>query len=331
MTRTISIIGAGAWGTALAQAYAIAGRPVRLWAREAELARVLNVRHENPTYLPGAPLDPRIEATADLAQAMGADILLLVTPAQSLRSMLTSMKPMLRPDVPVVLCAKGIEIGTGRLLSAIVQEMIPQAPLAVLSGPTFAGEVVQGLPAAMTLAIADNSIASALQADLSTPRLRAYLSDDLIGVQVGGAIKNVIAIACGIAQGKGYGESARAALIARGLAEITRLAVALGGKAQTMLGLSGVGDLTLTCNSMRSRNFSLGVALGQGQSLQSILDNRAAVTEGIYTAQAASALAQQIGVDMPITKAVQACLQEGLAVDKAIEALLNRSLKDESA
>lgn len=330
MTKTISIIGAGAWGTALAQAYAVAGRPVWLWTREADLAQILNTRHENTTYLPGAPLDPRIAATADLKQAMTADILLLATPAQSVRTMLTTMKPMMRPSIPLILCAKGIEIGTGRLLSLLAQEIIPETPLAMLSGPTFAGEIVQGLPAAMTLAMHNNVLAPSLQSALSTPLLRAYLSDDLIGTQVGGAIKNVIAIACGIAQGKGYGESARAALIARGLAEMTRLAVALGGQAKTLLGLSGVGDLTLTCHSMRSRNFSLGVALGQGQSLQSILDARAAVTEGVYTARAACVLAQHHNVDMPITKAVQACLDEGLAVDTAIDALLNRPLKDET-
>jgi len=325
--QRIGIIGAGAWGTALAQILARAGRTVTIWAHEPETAAAINRDHANPVFLPGVALDAAIRATAALDDAAAADAVLLVPPAQHLRVLAASLR--LAPDVPLVICAKGIEIASGALLTEVIADAQPQAPRAVLSGPTFAAEVARGLPTAVTLACADAAVGARLVAALGSRTFRPYLADDPIGAEIGGAIKNVLAIACGIVIGRGLGENARAALITRGLAEMVRLAEAKGGRAATLMGLSGLGDLTLTCNSAQSRNFSLGQALGEGRPLAAVLAGRHSVAEGVTSAPAAVALAQRVGIEMPITAAVDAILHRGAAVDAVIEGLLSRPFRAE--
>jgi len=260
-----------------------------------------------------------------------ADALLLVTPAQHLRSACRSIRPHVAAGVPVVICAKGIELDTGCLMTEAVRAELPDAPLAVLSGPTFAAEVAKGLPTAVTLACADADIGRTLVEAIGGRTFRPYLSDDLVGAQVGGAVKNVLAIACGIVEGRRLGDNARAALITRGLAEIARLGLALGARAETLMGLSGLGDLTLTCSSLQSRNMSLGVALGQGRALAEILGERRSVAEGVYTAKAVTELAAAKGVDMPICAGVDAILNRGADLDRVIEGLMARPFKSEGA
>jgi glycerol-3-phosphate dehydrogenase (NAD(P)+) len=329
--QRIGVIGGGAWGTALAQAAARAGRKVTLWAREPATAAAINRDHVNADYLPGIALDPTIRAVADLGELADCDALLLVTPAQHLRSVCVDLAQKLTRTPPAVICAKGIEQGSLALMSEAAGASLPVGtPLAVLSGPTFAAELARGLPTAVTLACADAALGRALAHALGGRTFRPYLSDDVIGAQLGGAIKNVMAIACGIAVGAKLGDNARAALITRGLAEITRPALALGGKAETLMGLSGLGDLTLTCTSFQSRNMSLGAALGEGRSLAEVLGERRSVAEGVHTAAAAAALAARLGVDMPITNAVDAVLNRGAGVAETIQALLSRPFRGES-
>ncbi|MGB0747207.1 MAG: NAD(P)H-dependent glycerol-3-phosphate dehydrogenase [Magnetospiraceae bacterium] len=324
--QNIAVIGAGAWGTALANVACMAGRKVTLWAREPGLAESLNQDHVNAPYLPGVPLSESLRATADLHAAVaGAQAVLLVVPAQFLGGVCADLAPYWPAGAPAVICAKGIEQGTGRLMEAVVGAPLAGiAPVLVLSGPTFAAEVARGLPTAVTLAGADGEITAALRDALMLPTFRIYQSDDVTGAEVAGAIKNVLAIACGIVTGKGLGDNARAALITRGLVEITRLGVALGARPETFMGLSGLGDLTLTCNAMQSRNFSLGVALGEGQSLADILAGRTAVTEGVYTAAAATDLARKLGVEMPICRAVDGVLNHHADLEATIRGLLSR-------
>lgn len=328
---SISIIGGGAWGTALAQVFATAGHAITLWALEDDVVSSINASHENKLFLAGVTLDDKITATSDIEKTAKADILLLVPPAQYLRGTLQKLKPHLLPETTLVLCAKGVEIDTGMMLSQIVQEILPKNPLAVLTGPTFAIEIAKGLPSALTLAMKDLEAAEKLAEILNNRTLRLYPSDDIIGAQIGGAVKNVIAIACGIIEGKKLGDSARAALITRGLAEIARLAKALGAKKETLMGMCGVGDLLLTCSSMQSRNFSLGVALGQGKTLAEILATRNSVTEGVYTAKALDTMARGNAVDMPISSAVHKCLSETVNVEELIGQMLDRPLKSERA
>lgn len=329
--QKIGIIGGGAWGTALAQTMASSGKDVTIWARETDVVDSINTRHENTPFLPGIPLHLNIRATNILSEAARADAVLVVTPAQHTRTTLAAMKPDLNETTPVVICAKGVEIETGTLLSQAAKDTIPQSPLAILTGPTFAAEIARGLPSAVTLAMRDSEEATALAEALSSRNLRMYASDDIVGVQVGGAVKNVIAIACGIIEGKKLGESARAALVTRGLAEMSRLAAALDGKRETLMGMCGVGDMILTCSSMQSRNFSLGAALGQGQKIEDILAARNSVTEGVYTAKALVLMARNNAVDMPIADAVHRCLSEGANVDEMIERMLDRPVKTERA
>ena len=326
----IGIVGAGAWGTALGWVVRRAGRQAVMWAFEPEVAAAINRRHENPLYLPGVALDPGVRATTELAEAAAADAVLLVVPAQHMRHVCGQLAPSLARDVPVVICAKGIEDGTAELMSEVVAETLPGRPLAVLSGPTFAAEVARGLPVAVTLAARDRATGQALVEALGNPYFRPYLSDDVTGAEIGGAVKNVIAIACGIAHGRGFGDNGRAALITRGLAEMTRLCLAKGGKAETMMGLSGLGDLVLTCTSEQSRNYSLGAALGRGQTLESVQKKRRSVAEGVHSAAAVAALARRHGVDMPIVAAVDAVLNKGMAIDRAIESLLARPFRAEA-
>ncbi|MBX9796763.1 NAD(P)H-dependent glycerol-3-phosphate dehydrogenase [Sphingomonas sp.] len=322
---TIGVIGAGAWGTALAQVLAAAGAGVTLWAREAEVVERINQARENPLFLPGVTLSPAIRATGTLAALAGADALLVVCPAQHVRAVLGALPPL---DCPLILCAKGIEAGTLLLMSEVAGALHPAAPLAVLSGPTFAHEVAAGKPTALTLACADAPTRAALIARFAGTPLRPYGSADVVGAEIGGAVKNVLAIACGVVSGAGLGENARAATIARGFAEMTRFGVARGGQAATLAGLSGLGDLVLTCSSTASRNFALGMGLGQGRPAAALLADRRTVAEGAHTAPVLQAAAAQVGVEMPMVQAVCALL-DGAPVAGVVDALLSRPLKDE--
>ena len=325
--QRIGVLGAGAWGTALALVARRAGCDVTIQAHEADVVEAINKRHENPLFLPKIALDPDIRATEKPAEAVaGADAVLLVAPAQHLRAVCAAAAQSWAAGTPAVICAKGIEQSNGALMSEAVAEVLPQAPIAVLSGPTFAIEVARDLPVALTLATRTPAVGEALRKALGGPRFRTYTSDDPIGAQVGGAVKNVLAIACGIVEGRGLGDSTRAALITRGLAELVRLAVAKGGRAETLMGLSGLGDLTLTCNAMQSRNFSLGVALGKGEKLSDILGQRRSVAEGVYTAASVAALAKRLKIEMPISMAVDAVLNHEADLEDAIAALLARPL-----
>ncbi len=327
--RRAGIIGAGAWGTALAQVCARAGLSVRLWALEPETAQAVNEAHENPAWLPGVALDPEITATNALADLADADLVLAVVPAQHMRRTLEGFARDCKPGLPVVLCSKGFEQGSLKMMTEVLAEALPQARPAVLSGPSFAAEVARGLPTAVTLACPDEPLAGQLAEAIATPAFRPYLAADIVGAEVGGAVKNVLALACGIVEGKALGRSAHAALITRGFAEMTRLGVALGAQAQTLAGLCGLGDLVLTCSSPMSRNMSTGMALGRGEALADILASRAAVVEGVASAQPVSELAAKLGVDAPICQAVAAIVAGKLDVDAAIEGLLSRPLRAE--
>lgn len=326
---TISVVGGGAWGTALAQTAALSGKRVTLWAREAEVAADINERRVNRTFLPGTPLDPAITASADLSAAGGADAVLMVAPAQHVRAVMKDLGPRLKAGTPVVICAKGIEQQTGKLMGEVVQETAPHVAVAVLSGPSFAADVARGLPAALTLACANESIGRMLAAALSWRQMRLYWSPDVIGAELGGSVKNVLAIAAGIVAGRELGASAHAALVTRGFAEMRRFAEAHGARPETLLGLSGLGDLILTCGSPQSRNMSLGRALAEGQTLADILAGRLAVTEGVHTAAAVVRLARAKRIDMPIAEAVNAIIEGSLSVDDAIAGLMQRPLKAE--
>ena len=324
------IFGTGAWGTALAATLRRAGRDVVLWGRSREIVEQINQTRENPVHLPGIKLDPAIKATGSMADAAVADALLLVVPAQHLREVGSSLAAHLQPAQPLVICAKGVEQGSHALMSQVAEQALPGHPLAVLSGPNFAAEVAAGLPAATTLATADQALGRALVEALGSRTFRPYYSNDPVGAQVGGAVKNVIAIACGIVAGRSLGDNARAALITRGLAEIIRLGLALGARAETLMGLSGVGDLTLTCGAMQSRNFSLGVALGEGRTIEGVLGERLSVTEGVFSAAAVTALAERHGVEMPICAAVDSVVNAGADLDEVILGLLSRPFKSEA-
>ena len=327
--KRAGVIGAGAWGTALAQVAGWAGLDVLLQAREPDVVESIRERRVNEAFLPGVTLDHRVSVTTDLADLASCDVILAVPPAQHMRSTLTAFAPFHRAGVPVVLCSKGIERGSLKLMTDVLAETLPAAPAAVLSGPSFAGEVARGLPSAVTLACADEALGEELMWTLSAPGFRPYLATDLIGAEVGGAIKNVLAIACGIVEGRGLGRSAHAAVITRGFAEMTRFAVALGAEAETVAGLCGLGDLVLTCSSPQSRNMSLGLALGQGQSVEQALAGKRSVAEGYESAPAVRELAARLGVETPICEAVAAVLAGETTVDLVIEGLLSRPLKSE--
>ncbi len=327
--RTAGVIGGGAWGTALAQICARAGLGVTLWAREPEVVAEINDAHANSLFLPGVALDPGIVAVTGPEALGAADMILAVAPAQHLRSSLVAFAPYAADGVPVLLCAKGIESPSLKLMTQVLAETLPGARPAVLSGPSFAGEVARGLPTAVTLAASDVRLAEALARRIAGPAFRPYVSGDMIGAEAGGAVKNVLAIACGIVEGRGLGRSAHAALITRGFAELTRFAVALGGHAETVAGLCGLGDLVLTCSSHQSRNMSVGLALGRGESLQAALAGKSSVAEGVASAPAVRALAARLGVETPICDAVSAILAGEIAVDPAIAGLLARPLKAE--
>jgi glycerol-3-phosphate dehydrogenase (NAD(P)+) len=323
----VGIIGGGAWGTALAAVMAQIHSEVLIWAREGEVVSSINTTHQNTTFLPGLSLTPSIRATGDLARMGECGALLIVTPAQHVRATLAAL-----PDTsaPLLLCAKGIEADTQLLVSDIAAEVRPNNPLAVLSGPTFAHEVAAGKPTAITLATADKIVGASLMRLIAAPHFRPYWSDDVIGAEIGGAVKNVLAIGCGVVDGAGLGLNARAALIARGFAEMQRYGLARGAKSETLAGLSGLGDLVLTCSSENSRNFSLGRGLGQGTPAADMLSDRRTIAEGAFTAPVLLQSAQKLGVDMPIVAAVCALLDGSASVTEVVAALLARPLKPES-
>ena len=321
----LGIIGGGSWGTALACVARRSGGETILWAREPEVADAINAGRGNPLFLPGAELESGIAATTDIAEAVeGIDAALLVAPAQHLRAVASSMVSSISSDVPVVICAKGIEQESCALMSEVIAEELPRSPIVVLSGPTFAAEVVGNLPTAVTLATEHVQIGEQIVAAIGTPRFRPYLSSDPVGAQIGGALKNVLAIACGIVAGRQMGDNARASLMTRGLVEMVRLGVAKGGQPETLMGLSGLGDLTLTCTGPQSRNMSLGKALGEGRNHEEILAARSAVTEGVFTAAAVRVLAERLGIELPICAAVDDVINRGADLDETITSLLAR-------
>ncbi len=327
--QRIGVIGAGAWGTALAQAVAAQGHETLIWARETEVVAAVNERHENPLFLPGITLDAGVKATGDIAALGAMDAVLLVCPAQHLRAVAASLAPHARDGLPVVICAKGIEEKTGQLMTEVLGEAMPKARAAVLSGPTFAHEIAAGKPTAVTLAATEPGLADKLAEAIGAPRLRPYTSPDTTGVQIGGAVKNVMAIACGMVAGLDLGQNARAALMTRGLQEMTRLSIAKGGAIETMMGLAGLGDLVLTCTSESSRNYTLGLEIGRGKRASEILAARRTVAEGAYTAGAVVRLAEKLGVEMPIVSGVDRIVNEDADLTRIMNELLARPFRRE--
>ena len=329
----IGVVGGGAWGTALASVAARSGtmdNEVTLWARETVVVHTINSFHENQPFLPGIPLPENVHATTDMADLSDMDAILLVCPAQFMRTVTQDLFDHIPASTPLVICAKGIERGTHALMTEVLKETVPDNPLAVLSGPSFAEDVAKGLPTAVTLAASDEKYSELLLNSVGIKTFRPYFSTDVIGAQIGGAAKNVLAIACGIADGCGFGDSSRAALTARGFAEMQRLGLALGAKQSTLSGLSGLGDLILTCNSRLSRNNSLGVALGQGRGMNELMEDRKTVVEGVPTAEALRDLAARHRIDMPIATAVDGIVNQGRSVEQTIEALLDRPFRPEA-
>ncbi len=322
----LAVVGGGAWGTALAQVAAAGDRPTLMWAFEDEVVGAVNRIHENPIFLRGQKLNKAIRATSNFSDLSGCDAWLVVTPAQHMRAVL-SRAPC--PRMPLVLCSKGIEESSGKMLDEVAREVCPSSPVAVLSGPTFAHEVAAGLPTAVTLACADKALGEELRTRINLPHFRTYLTDDVCGAEVGGAVKNVLAIACGVAEGRGLGQNARAALIARGFAEMTRFGIAMGGRRETLAGLSGLGDLVLTCSSTASRNFSLGKSIGEGRSLDELLADRRTVAEGAHTAPVLHRIAVERGIDMPLVAAVADLLAGRVAIDELLVTMLSRPPGDE--
>jgi len=322
----LGVIGGGAWGTALAQVASTGGRDTLLWAMEPEVVEAINARHENSIFLAEIPLNETIRATSNLAELDSCDAWIVVTPAQHMRSVLSKAPSGKRP---LVLCSKGIEADSGKLLHEVAREVCPSSPIAVLSGPTFAHEVAAGLPTAVTLACEDRSLGEELRSRINLVHFRTYRTDDVAGAEAGGAVKNVLAIACGIVEGKKFGQNACAALIARGFAEMTRFGVAMGGRRETLAGLSGLGDLVLTCSSTSSRNFSLGKAIGEGRDVRELMRDRRTVAEGAHTAPVVNRIALERDIDMPIVGAVVELLEGKTRIDELLQTLLSRPPGDE--
>ncbi len=326
MSAKIAVLGGGAWGTALAVTMLRAGHRVRLWARDIETVSAINERRENPLYLPGITLDSGLYATSDLQEALaGAQTVLSVIPTQATRAVLTEAASLIPANVPVVLAAKGIEKTTGRLVSEIASEILPQTPIGALSGPSFAEDVVRGLPTAVTVAANDEAQAFALAERLSAPAFRCYSTDDLVGVEIGGALKNVLAIAAGAVSGAGLGASAQAATITRGFVELRRIGAAYGARPETLMGLSGLGDLMLTCASTQSRNFAYGTAIGEGRDRTGMK-----LAEGAATAGIALSIARERGVEVPIIEATAELIEGRITMKTAAARLLSRPLKSEA-
>jgi glycerol-3-phosphate dehydrogenase (NAD(P)+) len=322
----LAVIGGGAWGTALAQVAATGGRETLLWALEEDVVSAVNRIHENPFYLKDLKLETAIRATSSFSDLAEADAWLVVTPAQHMRAVL---KRSPCPNMPLILCSKGIEESSGKLLHEVAHEVCPSSPVAVLSGPTFAHEVAAGLPTAVTLACDDRDLGEQLRARINLPHFRTYCTDDVAGAEVGGAVKNVLAIACGVAEGRGLGQNARAALIARGFAEMTRFGLAMGGRRDTLAGLSGLGDLVLTCSSTSSRNFSLGKAIGEGKKPAELMKDRRTVAEGAHTAPVLDRIAKERGIDMPLVDAVASLLAGQVGLEELLGTMLSRPPGDE--
>jgi len=320
-TGKLAVVGGGAWGTALAQVAAGKGHDTLLWAMEDDVVSAVNKIHENPLFLKGLKLHENIRATSNFSELKSADAWLVVTPAQHMRAVL-GRTPC--PNMPLILCSKGIEDSSGKMLHHVARDVCPTSPVAVLSGPTFAHEVAAGLPTAVTIACEDQALGEQIRERIALPSFRAYLTDDVTGAEVGGAVKNVLAIACGVAEGAGLGLNARAALIARGFAEMTRFGLAMGARRETLAGLSGLGDLVLTCSSMSSRNFSLGKAIGEGRSAAEMMADRRTVAEGAHTAPVLRRVAEAHGVDMPIVQAVNALLEGKAGVAEVLDAMMTR-------
>ncbi len=320
------VIGGGAWGTALAQLLAADGAPVRLWARESDVVAAINAEQHNPVFLPGAALSPSLTATDDLAEMADLDALLVVVPVPFLRAVLAELPAS---HAPLIFCSKGMEAGSFAFPIDMARDLVPGRPHAVLSGPTFAHEVAAGLPTAITLAAADAGLATDLAQALARPHFRPYVSTDVVGAEIGGAVKNILAIACGIVDGAGLGLNARAALISRGFAEMTRFGLSRGAQAETLAGLAGLGDLVLTCTSSNSRNFALGQGLGRGEPAEALMADRRTVAEGAFSAPVVAAAARADGIDMPITHTVARLVAGKTRVGDAIQALLSRPLRPE--
>ena len=327
---SVAVIGGGAWGTALANLCAHNGVKTTIWVREPFVAEAINNQHENIEFLPGVVLAESMTATSEMADLRGADAYLFVAPAQHARNVLSVLKTYAATNAPVALCSKGIEQSNSLLMTEVLSQVWPSARPAVLSGPSFAKDVALGLPTAITLACPNKSLGEQWAATVGARHFRPYLTDDLIGAELGGAVKNVLAIAAGAVTGKGFGESARAALIARGFAEFQRLGMAIGAKPETMAGLSGLGDLILTASSAHSRNMSLGIELGKGRAIDDILRERNTVSEGAASAAAVIALAQRAGVEMPVCESVAALVAGDKSIDQIIEDLLARPFKTEA-
>ena len=329
--KRLGVIGAGAWGTALATVSVRAGLDTLIWALEEDVVTSINASCENTLYLPDVPLDPALVATSDMADLSDREVILMVAPAQHLRSVAIKLGEHLPAGVPVLICSKGIEVSTGKLMSTVLGETMPDNPVGILGGPTFAAETSRNMVSALTLAMADEKMGLEIVEAIGLPTFRPYFTTDVIGAQIGGAIKNVIAIASGIVAGLGLGENAKAALITRGLSEMQRFGRTRGAKAETLMGLSGVGDLVLTCSSTQSRNMSLGLALGEGQSFKEIMAGRRSVSEGAHTVEVVHKIAVDEGIDMPITEAVYRIIYEGASVDEVMDDLMTRPFTKENS
>jgi len=327
----IAVLGAGSWGTALAIQFARAGRPTVLWGRAEDDPEKLARDRSNERYLPGAPFPEALEVEPELARAVStASDILVVVPSSALRSVLTDLRPLLSPGARVAWATKGFELSTGKLPHQVAREVLgPEVPIAVLSGPTFATEVGRGLPTAIACASPDPAFALELARSISTPHLRAYTQADIMGVEVGGAVKNVIAIAAGAADGLGFGANARVFLITRGLAEMVRLGTALGAQRDTFMGLTGLGDLVLTCTDDQSRNRRFGLAVARGSSVEDAVRQIGQVVEGYHAARAVRKVAQDFGVDMPISEHVYRVIYEGLDITTVVETLMSRAVSAE--
>lgn len=325
----MAVVGGGSWGTTVAS-LAADNAPTVLWARRPDVVESVNLEHRNPDYLRDVPLSVHLRATDDLAEAVeGADVVVMAVPSQGFRQVLTEASTHIRPWVPIVSLSKGLETGTELRMSEVANAVMPGHPVAVLTGPNLASEVSRGQPAASVVAIDDAVIATALQELFSSPTFRVYTNDDVVGCEIAGVVKNVIAIAAGIAHGMGFGDNTRATLITRGLAEMTRLATALGGRPDSLAGLAGVGDLIATCSSQSSRNTTVGVRLGRGESLADILGSTSMVAEGVRSSASVLALARRHGVDMPITEQVVAICHDGLSAADGLAALMSRRARPE--
>lgn len=322
-----TIIGGGAWGTALACAARRAGSDVTLWARNAQVVEDINAGKGNPLYLADTRIEAGIKATSNIEEALeAADVVLLVVPSQHMRQVAQSMAPFCSGK-SIALCCKGVERSTGALMHEVAGEVLSDAKIAILSGPTFASEVAIGLPTAVTVASKDEAARDLIIQAVAAPTFRPYPTDDMVGAEIGGAVKNVLAIACGIVTGRKLGENARAALVTRGLAEVMRLGERMGARSETLMSLCGLGDLTLTCNSPQSRNMSFGIELGQGRSVQGILDERRTVTEGVWSAASVMSLADKLEIDMPICQAVNSIVTDNADIGETIRQLLGRPIK----